>query len=157
MDSFPSDFNYKTVEEKLYQQVALSEETAKYRKVTFDKCQEAQKGNHEYFRINLKGAQQTVKTILIKDLHERSFTVGYISDIPNQTDIFTTEMGLFSSVANMKDNDFPMGLLSNLATKKLPEGKRHIIKLEKGTFVNADEYIVPLTTNFANKMTSYSA
>lgn len=147
MDSFPSDFTFSAVEQKLYNQVSTSEESAKQRLVISNSCKKAIDSKQEFFYVNLKGVQESVKTILIKDLFERFPTIGYISEVPNEMDMFSTFFG-------WKPSDDPEKIVGSLG-QKLPEGKRHILKLEKGTFVNADVYIVPITTNFANKMTSY--
>ena len=97
----------------------------------------------------MKDVPESVKTVLIKDLFERFPTIGYISEVPNEEDMFSTLFG-------WKPTDDPNKVMSSLG-QKLPEGKRHILKLEKGKFINADEYIIPITTIFANKMTSYMA
>ena len=149
MDSFPSDFNFETVEKKLYQQVSVSEEAAKYRKMIFDTCQNAQKHKQEFFRVNLKDVSESIKVILIKDLFERFPTIGYICDIQTETD-------MLMSIFTMKPNDDPEKIMGSLG-QKLPEGKRRIVELKKGTFVNANEYVVAMTKNFAQKMTTFVA
>lgn len=151
MDSFPTDFNFAKVEEKLSEQVANGEETAKLRLQISESCTLAIKNNEDYFRVNLKGVKVSIKMQLIKELFGRNFRIAYVDNKVTDADVFSLFLTQpFFAPVNAKEP-------KPVFTDKLPQGKRHIVELEKGKFVDAEEYIVPITKNFADKMTSYTA
>lgn len=154
MDSYPTTFTFDHYSKELQQKLQTGEETAKYRKIIHEAALEALNNSQEYFAIQFKGINENVKRILIKELSERFPFIGWVNEAPTQDDIL-------EEVFNMQfDPHVDQDRLSKMmfggfrlpALNKLPIGRRRITMLEKGTFVNVDEFVVAITPAFARKM-----
>lgn len=180
MDSFPSDFNFTSAQQKLQTQIIMGEEMAKARKNVFDTYSKYLSSGSEHFRINLKGMKEIIKAQLIKELFERFSFIGYVESTPHnstQTDMEYLLSGLMGinlrqptkpetsgpQFDRLSEFDAPswQTVGNQNSTTQVPPvkthepSKRRVIKLTKGTFVSADEYIIALTEKFAKDMPAY--
>ena len=138
MTAFPDDFCFANSEKIIKEKVMSSEELDNVRKYIMEQHKKAINDTREYFTIDLSSYEPIVRATVMQELITKFPHIGYPSEI----------------ITSQINNVCKLIFSNDPNQAKISLEKRLIEKVEKIN-PNVKKYIIALTSNFRDSMTSY--